>query len=104
MDVLLTALLGLLVSFLGQLPLGNLSITATQIGLEEGFKRAWIYSIGVALVEMIYLRVALSGMNWVVEHKTFFIILNWVAIVLFLGLGIASFVSARKQTSNKKAV
>ena len=46
MDVLLSALLGMLVSFLGQLPLGNLSITATQIGLEEGFKRAWMYSIG----------------------------------------------------------
>ena len=76
MDVLLTTLLGLLVSFLGQLPLGNLSITATQIGLEEGINRAWMYSIGIAIVEMIYLRVALSGMNWVIAHHTFFTIIN----------------------------
>jgi len=104
MDVLLTALLGLLVSFLGQLPLGNLSITATQIGLEEGFKRAWMYSIGVAIVEMIYLRIALSGMNWVIAHHTFFTILNWMAIILFLTLGVVSLVSASKQTKDKKAV
>src|SRR3954463_1476297 len=104
MDVLLTALLGLLVSFLGQLPLGNTSITATQIGLEEGFKRAWMFSIGIAIVEMIYLRIALSGMNWVIVHHTFFTILNWIAIVLFLTLGIVSFVAASKQTKDKKTV
>lgn len=104
MEVLLILLLGLLVSFLGQLPLGNLSITATQIGLEEGFEKAWLYSIGAAIIEMIYLRIALSGMNWVVEHHTFFMILNWMAIVLFLTLGIISFVSAQKQTADKKAI
>ncbi len=33
-----------LISFLGQLPLGNMSITATQIGIQEGLKRAWIFA------------------------------------------------------------
>lgn len=94
----------MLVSFLGQLPLGNMSITATQIGMEEGFNKAWIYSIGVAIVEMIYLRIALSGMNWVIAHNTFFSILNWLAIVLFLTLGVISFISASKQKKDKKAV
>ncbi len=104
MAVLITLFLGMMVSFLGQLPLGNLSITATQLGLEEGFKQAWKYSIGVAIVEMIYLRFALSGMNWVIAHQTFFSILSWVAILLFLTLGIVSFVAAARQTKDKKAV
>ncbi len=104
MNIVITALLGMLVSFLGQLPLGNMSITATQIGLEEGFKTAWEFSIGVAIIEMIYLRIALSGMNWVVAHHTFFTVLNWLAIALFLTLGIISFVSAAKQTKDKKAI
>ncbi|WP_170971107.1 LysE family translocator [Ilyomonas limi] len=104
MDVLLTLLLGLLVSFLGQLPLGNLNIIATQIGLEENFKKAWLFSIGAAIVEMIYLRIALSGMNWVVAHQTFFTILNWVAILLFLTLGILSFTMAHKQAADKKTI
>ena len=67
---------GFLVSFLGQLPLGNMSFTATQVGLQEGFKKAWQFAIGVAIIEMVYLRFALIGMDWVVMHRN-----------VFLGLG-----------------
>ena len=104
MSILGTAFLGWLVSFLGQLPLGNTSITATQIGVEENVKNAWLFSIGVALVEIIYLRIALSGMNWVVEHETFFLVLNWISIALFLGLGIATIIAANKKQEQKKAI
>lgn len=102
MSVIGTALLGWLVSFLGQLPLGNTSITATQITIEESVRKAWQFSIGVAIVEVIYLRIALSGMNWVVAHQTFFLILNYLAIALFLGLGIFTLIQANKTTQKKK--
>lgn len=102
MDIVITALMGMLISFLGQLPLGSMSITATQIGLEEGYKKAWEFSFGVVIVEMLYLRVALSGMSWVMEHNLFFQILNWLAIAMFFTLGIISFVQASKQTEKKK--
>ncbi|HCL05813.1 MAG TPA: lysine transporter LysE [Chitinophagaceae bacterium] len=93
-----------LISFLGQLPLGNMSITSTQIGIQEGFKKAWMFAIGVAIVEMLYLRFALTGMDWVVKHRNWFVALGWVTVALFLLLGILSFVSARKQASEKKSV
>ncbi len=99
-----TALLGWLVSFLGQLPLGNTSITSTQIAVDEGFKNGWLFSVGVAIVEVIYLRIALSGMNWVVEHEVFFNVLNWLAILLFLALGIFSILAAGKKNEEKKAL
>ena len=102
MTFLWTGLLGWLVSFLGQLPLGNTSITATQICVAEGIKKAWMFSVGVAVIEIIYLRIALSGMNWVVAHETFFYILNWVSILLFLALGIFSIVAANKKKQPKK--
>lgn len=101
MNLVVTASLGWLVSFLGQLPLGNTSITATQIGVEETIKKAWLFSIGVALIEIIYLRIALSGMNWVVSHQTFFAILNWLAIALFLFLGVFTILSANKKQEKK---
>ena len=102
MSLLITASLGWLVSFLGQLPLGNTSITATQIAVEETVRKAWQFSIGVAIVEVIYLRVALSGMSWVVAHQTFFEVLNWFAIALFLGLGIFTLIAANKDRKQKK--
>ncbi len=93
-----------LISFLGQLPLGNMSITATQIGIQEGLKRAWIFAIGVAMVEMLYLRFALTGMDWVVKHRLWFLALGWVTVALFLLLGILSFLAARKQQEENKSV
>ena len=81
--MLTTLFFGFLVSFLGQLPLGNMSFTATQVGLQEGFKKAWQFAIGVAIIEMIYLRFALIGMDWVVMHR-----------MVLLGLGVGFLVIA----------
>jgi len=96
--------IGALISFLGQLPLGNMNLTATQISVQENFKSAWKYGIGIVIVEIIYLRLALTGMDWVVEHKQLFAIMGWITVVMFIGLGIMAFVIARKQTSAKKGM
>ncbi|MBV9987810.1 MAG: LysE family transporter [Chitinophagaceae bacterium] len=96
--------LGLLVSFLGQLPLGNMSFTATQICLQEGARRAWRFAIGVALVEMVYLRFALTGMNWIVQHRIWFVALGWITVILFSVLGVLAFLAASRQQGEKKAL
>ena len=104
MHFVYVAMLGWLLSFLGQLPLGTMSITATQIAVQENFRNAWVYSIGVALVEVIYLRCVLFGVHWIMQHQVFFAILGWLTVVLFLILGTISFLSARKQQGEQKAV
>ena len=96
--------IGALISFLGQLPLGNMNLTATQISVQENFKSAWKYGSGIVLIEIIYLRLALTGMNWVVEHKQLFTIMGWITVVMFIALGVMAFVIARKQTSAKKGM
>jgi len=95
---------GLGISFLGQLPLGNMNLTATQLSVQENHTSAWKYGLGIVIVEVIYLRLALSGMDWVVENKTLFTIMGWVTVVVFIVLGVLAFVMARKQTSAKKGL
>ncbi len=97
MHLIIVFFIGALISFLGQLPLGNMALTATQISVQETFKKAWIYAVGVTLVEMAYLRLALSGVNWIMQHQLIFIILGWITVVVFLVLGLLSFIAARKQ-------
>jgi threonine/homoserine/homoserine lactone efflux protein len=94
--------LGFLVSFLGQLPLGNMSFTSTQICIQEGVAPAWRFAFGVAIVEMVYLRFALTGMDWVAKHRIIFLTLGWLTVVLFIVLGILAFVTARKQETQNK--
>ncbi len=102
--MLLTIIFGFLVSFLGQLPLGNMSFTATQVGLQESISKAWQFAFGVAIVEMIYLRLALTGMDWVVQHRMVYLGLGWLTVVLFLVLGIMAILSAKKQQRESKAL
>lgn len=103
MEVIYILFWGWFVSFTGQLPLSTLSITSTQIAVQENFRNAWKYSIGVAVIEIIYLRLTLSGVNWIVQHELVFIVLGWLTIIVFVILAIASLVSARKQKGEQKA-
>jgi len=104
MQSTVTILLGLVLSLLGQLPLGTISMTATQIAIQENFRDAWKYSAGIALVEMIYLRIVLSGMQWIISHQLLFMIFNWITIALFAALGIIILIAAQKQEKQKKAL
>ena len=104
MNVAIVVLAGMLISFLGQLPLSSMNMMATQLSIQEGFKKAWLFGIGIAIVEVIYLRFALSGMRWVLQHKLLFNALGWITVVLFLILGVASFATARKQHREKKGL
>ncbi|NIM34049.1 MAG: LysE family transporter [Hydrotalea flava] len=104
MHFLFILLMGWLVSFLGQLPLGTMSITATHIAILESFKNAWRYAIGVALIEILYLRLVLVGVQWVYAHKLLFTIIGWLAVVFFLLFAIISFVMVIKNKANEKNI
>ena len=103
MEYIIAFCWGWFVSFAGQLPLGTMSITSAQIAVEENFRNAWKYSLGVALIEIIYLRFTLSGVDWIIQHKLIFEILGWLTVAVFLVLGILTFRAALKQTEEKKA-
>ena len=103
-ELLKVFLIGFLISFLGQLPLGNMNLTATQLSVQENLRNAWKYGLGIVLIEIIYLRLALTGMDWVVEHKQLFTIMGWLTVVVFIALGVLAFIMARKQTSAKKGL
>jgi len=99
-EVLLVLFTGFAVSFLGQLPLGNLNVAATQIGVEESIKNAWLFSIAGALVEIVYLRIALNSSQWLMHNKMLFNYLSWFTVILFFVLG---FLSIRKAILQKES-
>ena len=60
---------GMLISFLGTLPMGTLNISAMQISLSDGIRPALYFSGGAVLVEIMYVRLTLVAMNWFRKHK-----------------------------------
>jgi threonine/homoserine/homoserine lactone efflux protein len=85
---------GLTISFLGTLPLGTLNIAAMQISVTDGVRPAMYFVLGALIVEVIYVRVSLVAMNWVLQHKRLFRWLEWASVVIVLALATTSFIAA----------
>lgn len=89
------------ISFLGALPLGNLNVSATQIAVSESHKKAWWFALGVALIEIVYVRLSLQGLRYLVLNSHWFLLLQWMAVAVFLLLGIVSIRAALQQRDQK---
>ena len=90
---------GFSVSFLGQLPMGNLNVLSTQMAVQESYKNAWLFSIAGALVEVAFLRIALNSSAWIMHNKMLFNYVSWFTVVLFYVLG---FISIWRAILNKE--
>jgi threonine/homoserine/homoserine lactone efflux protein len=87
-------LVGMMVSFLGSLPLGTLNVAAMQISVTDGISPAILFSLGSLVVEIIYVRLSLVAMDWVRKQEKLFKILEWVTLAIVVALAISSFYAA----------
>ena len=85
---------GMIVSFLGTLPLGTLNVAAMQISVQENVRSAIYFSLGSLLTEMIYVRISLVGINWIRKQKVLFKWMEWITVVIVLALAAGSFIAA----------
>ncbi|ULQ54367.1 LysE family translocator [Flavihumibacter fluvii] len=97
-------LAGMIISFLGSLPLGTLNITAMQIAVQETVRKALVFALGVALVELIYVRISLKGIDFILANQHIFHALEWATVVLFLVLATSSFYTAAKPAAKQKNI
>ncbi len=95
---------GLVISFLGVLPLGTLNMAAMQIGIQETITKAIYFSLGCLIVEMIYVRLSLIGLEWIVKQERFMKWMEWATVVVILALAVGSFIAATKDGGNAKNV
>lgn len=95
---------GLIISFLGSLPLGTLNVAAMQIGIQESIRDAMFFSLGSLLVEMIYVRVSLVGIDWVRKQQKLMKAMEWITLGIVLALAVGSFVAALKDGGETKNV
>ena len=97
-------LTGMLVSFLGSLPLGTLNIAAMQIAISDGISVAMLFSAGSLLVEIIYVRISLVAMDWVRKQEKLFKALEWVTLAIVVALAISSFYAALHPSVEKNVI
>lgn len=95
---------GLLVSFLGSLPLGTLNIAAMQIAITESVKDAILFSLGSLTAEVVYVRLSLVAMDWVRKQERIFKMLEWLTLLIVVALAVTSFYAALHPSNNKNII
>lgn len=83
--------IGLLVSFIGSLPLGTLNVAAMQISIASGVQAALLFSLGSLLAEMIYVRLSLVAMDWLRKQAKLLRVFDFLTFLLLLVLAASNF-------------
>ena len=95
---------GMLISFLGSLPLGTLNVAAMQIAISDGIYPAILFSSGSLLAEMIYVRLSLIAMDWIRKQQRLFKILEWATLAIVVALAVSSFYAAIHPKVHKNVI
>lgn len=85
---------GLLISFLGSLPLGALNLITTYITVKNGTGAGFLFATGCILSELVFVRLALMAMTWISKRQILFKTLEWITILIILALAFFSFNAA----------
>ncbi len=78
-------------SFLGQLPVGYINLIAVKVALKHSLKNAIWFSVGVALVEIIYLEVIIMALSASLANSSFFKFVQIITAIVFLFLAAKGF-------------
>ena len=90
---------GMLISFLGSLPLGTQNIIVTGIAVHDGSQQATLFSFGSMIIEIICVRISLSLISRISKQMKLFIIFKWLTALILLALAFGSFKAAIEMKS-----
>ena len=86
--LLMNFAIGLLVSFLGTLPLGVLNITIMRVSLLQGLRSALKFALACALVELVYSYLSVELAQSLIAYPAIKPFTELVAALTLLGMGI----------------
>src|SRR5437763_12991073 len=90
---------GMLVSFLGSLPLGTQNVVVTGIAIHDGAQQATLFSFGSVIIELICVRISLSLINRISKQIKLFIVFKWITALILWALAFGSFMAAIEMKS-----
>jgi len=93
-------LIAFTLGFVGYLPLGNINFTVVQMSVSEEKRRWQAFILFAALMEFIYCFGCLYGMQILLKQPQLIAVLSWSAVVIFLLLGIFSFLHKPTEQSS----
>ncbi len=75
-----------------------------QISAQESISNAMYFSIGTMVAEMIIVRVAIEGINWVRKQQKIFRIFEWITFFVIAAFAAGSFYAANQPYETKNVL
>jgi threonine/homoserine/homoserine lactone efflux protein len=101
-NLIFSFLSGYIISLSGAIAPSNMSATAMQITMEKSPKAGYLFGLGSALVEMIYIRLYFIGFDAFIRENKIFLLLQWIMLVIFFIIGLILFRNSYKPRTRKQ--
>ena len=73
--------------------------------MSGGFRSAWPLAFGVVVGDVIWPLIAILGVTWVVDQASWFMdVLKWVAVAMFIAMGVLLIRNSDKELSENSAL
>lgn len=92
------------ISFIGSLPPGITNVAAAQIAISDGVVAAFLFAIGSALAEAVYVRIALKASSWLQSNEKLMQRMEAISIIVLLLLAFATLKAAFSSSDGKNFV
>lgn len=93
----LNFLIGVIVNFIGYVPLGNVNLTVVQLTINRGFRAAMYFITSFSVVEFFFTYTIMYFADWFASQERLLYWLDWILIVVFLVLGLLSWFNNQKE-------
>lgn len=91
--------IGLVVSFLGSIPLGTVNLAVVQTTINSNFRAGFYFALGATIIELIYSAIAIKFIAVLLNNAHVELSIQIISIPAFLVLGIFYY---RKQNSSRE--
>lgn len=95
-------MVGVVVSFLGYIPPGNINLTAMQLSINKSIKQALTFITTFSVFEAVFTYILMRFAAWFAQKKDILEILNWILIVVFIVLGVLTWYKGQQNSPKQK--
>lgn len=81
---IVTFFIGVLMNFLGYIPLGNINLTVVKLSINRGMRQVYYFIISFAIIEFFFTFGIMKFVEWFANKGNLLRLLDWIMIVVFM--------------------
>lgn len=85
--LVLTFFIGVLVNFIGYIPIGNINLTVMQMAINRGMRQVYYFLVTFAIIEFFFTFGIMKFAEWFAGESRLMHVLDYALIIVFLVMG-----------------